>query len=773
VTIADNEPMLQFSVSGYTVSEASPAATITVVRTGGTAACTVDYATTDGSAVAGSDYTAVTGTLSFAAGVMSRTFTVPITNDTLGEGNETVFLSLSNPVGAYLGPRKTAVLTIADNEPVVQLSATKYTVTEAGPAAVITVVRTGGMGAFDVYYAVSGGSATAGSDFVATPGWVFLSFPAGVTSKTIRVPIVNDTVPEGSEYFWVDLWAPASVRLGPRYYAQVTITDNEPVIQFSASAYTVSEAAGTAKITVVRTGPSTPASVTYYTSGGTASSGSDFTYTSGTLVFGSKVMSQAFTVPITLDGLIESSEYFYVYLYSSSGASVGARYYAKVTITEASPVVQFSAAAYSGTEASGGATITVTRTGTAPISVGYATSDGTAVGAIDYGPVTGTLSFPVGVVAKTFKVPIMNDGVADSGETVNLALSGAVGAAIGARGSAVLTITDAAPVIQFSAAAYTVAEAGPVATITVVRTGTAAISVDYATSDGTATAGSDYSPSSGTLSFGLGVVSRTFTVPITNDTLGEPKETVNLALSNPVGAALGARRFAVLTITDNEPVVQLSATAYTVAEAGAAATITLTRTGTAPFTVQYATSDGTATAGSDYTTTAGVLSFPVGVLSKTIKIPVTNDTLDEVNETVFVALSNPVGASLGARVTATLTITDDDAAGTIAFGAPVFTIGEAGPVAAVTVTRSGGAASEAGVDYASADGTATAGSDYTTVTGTLVFAAGELSRTITIPILNDGVGEPSETVLLTLSNPSGRAVLGAQKTATLVIVDND
>jgi hypothetical protein len=143
VTITDNEPMVQFSLAGYTVSEASAVATITVARTGGTAAFTVNYATSPGSALAPDDYTAVSGTLSFAAGVLSKTFTVPITNDTLGEGNETVFLSLSNVAGAYLGPRATAVLTITDNEPVVQLSATTYTVTEAGPAATITVVRTG------------------------------------------------------------------------------------------------------------------------------------------------------------------------------------------------------------------------------------------------------------------------------------------------------------------------------------------------------------------------------------------------------------------------------------------------------------------------------------------------------------------------------------------------------------------------------------------------------------------------------------------------------
>jgi hypothetical protein len=664
------------------------------------------------------------------------------------------------------------VLTIADNEPVVQLSATTYTVSEASATATITVVRTGGTAAFSVYYIAQTGSAVAGSDFTAVSG--VLNFAAGVMSKTFTVPILNDTLAEWTEYFWVQVYSPTNALLGPRYYAQVNITDNEPVVQFSAAAYTVSEAAGTAKLTVVRSGPSTPASVYCYTSDYTAQSGSDFTYAASTLTFGAGVMSQTFTVPITLDGLIDPNEYFYVYLTSASGATVGTRSYAKVTISEASPVVQFSSAAYSASEASGLATVTVTRTGTAPISVNYATLDGTALAGSDYTAASGTLSFATGVVAKSFTVPIANDGVPDSGETVSLALSGAVSAAIGARATAVLTITDAQPVVQFSAAAYAVAEAGPAATITVTRTGsTAAFSVDYATADGTALAGSDYTATTGTLSFPAGVMSKTFTVPITNDTLGEPSETVNLALSNPVGATLGPRRSAVLTITDNEPVVQLSATTYSVSEAGPAATITVTRTGTAAVSVQYATSDGTATAGSDYTTSAGVLSFPAGVMSKTFTVPIANDTLDEANETVFVALSNPAGAWLGSRVAATLTIVDNDTAGTIAFAAPVFTIGEAGPVALVTLTRTGGVASGARVDFATADGSALAGGDYTTSAGTVVFAAGELSRTISIPIANDGSSEPSETVLLTLASAGGGALLGAQKTATLVIVDND
>jgi hypothetical protein len=318
-----------------------------------------------------------------------------------------------------------------------------------------------------------------------------------------------------------------------------------------------------------------------------------------------------------------------------------------------------------------------------------------------------------------------------------------------------------------------VTEAGPMATITVVRTGRTPLSVRYATSDGTAVAGTDYTSASGTLSFAAGVVSRTFTVPVTNDTVGEANETVYLALSSPVGAAVGTRGSAWLTITDDEPVVQLSATAYTVSEGGETATITVVRTGRAPFAVQYATADGTATAGSDYTTSSGVLSFAAGVTSRSFEVPIASDTLDEANETVYLALSRPVGASLGTRVTAVLTITDDDTAGEIAFSAPVFTASESGPMATVKVTRSGGLASGATVSYATSDGTATSPGDYVASSGTLGFGAGETSRTLTVPVVDDLTPEGSETVNLALSNPTGGATLGGQAAATLVIVDTE
>src|SRR5262249_27941984 len=156
---------------------------------------------------------------------------------------------------------------------------------------------------------------------------------------------------------------------------------------------------------------------------------------------------------------------------------------------------------------------------------------------------SGTLTFADGETSKTFTVPISDDNLVEINETFNLALSNPTGgAALGNPATASVTIVDndtpQPGTLQFSAAAYSVSENQGTATITVTRTGgsNVPVSVNYATSDGTAT-GADYTASSGTLSFGIGETSKTFTVPITDDTLVEGNETINLTLAGPTGGA--------------------------------------------------------------------------------------------------------------------------------------------------------------------------------------------------------------------------------------------
>lgn len=148
-------PTVAFSSAAYTVSEAGPTATVTARLSAAAAgSVTVDYATADGTATAGSDYTPATGTLTFAAGDTSTSFTVPITDDTDEEPDETVSLSLTNPVGATLGTPASATLTITDNDQGIAEEAERiFGIDRYGTAAAISAVWAPGV---DVVYLTSG-----------------------------------------------------------------------------------------------------------------------------------------------------------------------------------------------------------------------------------------------------------------------------------------------------------------------------------------------------------------------------------------------------------------------------------------------------------------------------------------------------------------------------------------------------------------------------------------------------------------------------------------
>lgn len=189
--------------------------------------------------------------------------------------------------------------------------------------------------------------------------------------------------------------------------------------------------------------------------------------------------------------------------------------------------------------------------------------------------------------------------------------------------------------------------------------------------------------------------------------------------------------------------------------------------------VRFQTSDGTAVAGKDYVAASGTVTFSPFQSAATISVPIKGDTLGEPDETFNVTLSNPVNCSCGTgTVSATGTIRNDDS--------PVTQVFLAGPVAAVlegssarfTCTLSAPVSQAVSVSYATSDLTAMAGSDYQASSGVLVFAAGEVSKTLDVAIKTDGLAEADETFQLRLLSVSGIGVtLGTPSTAVATIRD--
>jgi hypothetical protein len=381
---------------------------------------------------------------------------------------------------------------------------------------------------------------------------------------------------------------------------------------------------------------------------------------------------------------------------------------------------------------------------------------------------------------------------------VNLVLSGAVGAPlVTGRDTATLTIQDddRGGVIDFSATTFTVVESAPagLVTITVVRSGSTAAgaTVYFTTSDGSATGGADYTTASGTLTFAQGETRKTFTVPIGDDALAEGIETINLTLSNPgpnPTTTLGARSTAVIRLVDDELALAFAAPSSSVRENAGGATITVELTGvnTTPVTVAWTANPGTAQPGSDFGTRGsavqptGALTFPAGgspttVRTRTFRVPILQDTLVEPTETVNLALGAAVGAQVVAgRGTAVLSILEDDRGGAIQISAALFNASECASTpcnARVTLTRTGGAASGATVDFATANGTAVAGTDYVATTGTVTFAANQPSQAILIPLVIEPGVQPVKSFSVTISNPGGGASLGARTTTQVRITD--
>ncbi|MFM9035071.1 MAG: glycosyl hydrolase family 18 protein, partial [Mycobacterium sp.] len=206
-------------------------------------------------------------------------------------------------------------------------------------------------------------------------------------------------------------------------------------------------------------------------------------------------------------------------------------------------------------------------------------------------------------------------------------------------------------------------------TVALSKASTAPVTVGYATANGTATAGQDYTAATGTLTFAPGVTTQTVNVGVTGDTTAEPTETFTLTLTNPSGAVV-ASAVATGTITDDDvvatlPTVSIANASVTEGNSGTATmafTVSLSKAAAGAVTVGYATANGTAGAGQDYTATSGTLTFAPGVTTQTVNVGVTGDTTAEPSETFTLTLTNPSGAVLASAV-ATGTITDDDAAG--------------------------------------------------------------------------------------------------------------
>src|SRR5918994_718906 len=300
------------------------------------------------------------------------------------------------------------------------------------------------------------------------------------------------------------------------------------------------------------------------------------------------------------------------------------------------------------------------------------------------------------------------------------------------------------------------------------------LQVGWATAPGTALAPADYTTSSGTVTLNRSTPSRTVVVPVVGDTVDEVNETFVVNLSNLTGSpgTIGDAQ-GVGTITDDDGLPALSVNDVTVTEGNAGTTtatftISLSAASGQAVTVNWATTAGTAAAGTDYVAANGSRTVAAGSTTATVGITVNGDAVDEDDETFGLALSNLANATIGDGSGAG-TITDDDPLPALSISEDSVTEGNAGTqTMTFTVTLSAPSSRTVTVQWATADDVAVAPGDYAAAGGTPTFSPGQTSKSVNAIVNGDIVAEIDESFLVALSTPTNAAIGDGLAVGTIV-----
>ncbi|WP_166636680.1 Calx-beta domain-containing protein [Zeaxanthinibacter enoshimensis] len=818
---------IDFSNDDVTVNEADGTATFTVTLSGAVqGGFTLDYATADGTAVAGAtgagDYDAASGQLVFA-GTDGETqqIVIDINEDLLIEATENFVVNLSN--------LSTTLIAINDNQATgnitdndggagtgIDFSNDDVTVDEGAGTATFTVTLTGAVqGGFTLDYATADGIAVAGAtgagDYDAAAGQLVFAGTDGETQQIV-IDINEDLLIEETENFFVNLSNLSTTLIAINdNQATGNITDNDggagTGIDFSNDDVTVNEADGTATFTVTLSGAVQGGfTLDYATADGTAVANGDYDSKSGTLTFaGTDGETQQIVIDINEDLLIEETENFVVNLSNLSTTLIAINdNQATGNITDndggAGTGIDFANDNVTVNEADGTATFTVTLSGAVQggFTLDYATADGSAVagatGAGDYNSKSGTLTF-AGTDGETQQIiiDINEDLLIEETENFVVNLSNLSTTLIAINDSqATGNITDndggAGTGIDFSNDNVTVNEADGTATFTVTLTGAVqgGFTLDYATADGTAVANGDYDSKSGTLTFaGTDGETQQIVIDINEDLLIEETENFVVNLSNLSTTLITINdNQATGNIIDNDAVagtgLDFTATEVNVNEDGISAVFSVVLTGATQdgFSVDFATTDGTAEAPADYLSNAGTLNFAGNDgETHTIEILIEDDNLIEFTESFQLNLSGLTTDLITINTpVANGNILDNDAVdGTgLDFTATDVMINEADGTAIFTVVLTGNVQGGFSVDYTTLEMSATSNMDYTETAGTLSFTGtdGE-SYDITVPVTDDIIIESTEIFIVRLSNISNILVNINNGDASGTILDND
>lgn len=435
------------------------------------------------------------------------TATATISGQSIMHGTKDLIFGIDTTAGTSVTHGLVVLSKVPSASPsTLQFNAATYTVSEAAGSVIVRVTRSGSKStAAHVAYATVAGTACSCTDFEDTAG--VLTFPAGETFQDITVPIIDDTVVDGSRSFTVVLSSPAGATLGSPSTTTVTITNNDAAgsFKFGATSYSVTEG-GTVKARIQRTlgagmALASGVTVTYSVLGSsTATNSADYTIAGGgTLTFAAGQSFRDVTISALDDTLTEGPETIQLMLVSSNIGSIILPKTTTVTIADVVPSrIQFATSAMSVPESAGTVKVVVTRTGSLAgavfVPLGYG---GTGIAGVDYATPPGGITFGPGQASRSLPITVLNDTHPDGSRTLVITLGTPGGTTVlGTPRSMTLTIGDDEATIQFTGR-YRGNFPEVRRTGNLSRTST----VHYKSTGGTATSGLDFVPLDGILTF--------------------------------------------------------------------------------------------------------------------------------------------------------------------------------------------------------------------------------------------------------------------------------
>ena len=727
----------------------------------------VDFTTSADSASAAEDFTLSSGTLTIAAGQTTAEITVPLVDDLIDEPNESFTVELTGAELATIGAG-VATGTIIDDDQRPVISIADATAIEGGTLVFSLALSNPSSREISVAFATAGDTAFAGSDFTAKSGTVTLS--PEQTSYDVAVSLLQDDTDEGAETLLVTLSDASNASIGQAEAVGVILDNDDPPVADLQDGEAVEGDEFLVLPVSLSAASEMEVSLDYVIASGTAESTVDLDSTPGSITIAPGEVAASIAVPLIGDAIHEGPETFSVKITGGQNVSLGS-VSASGTILddERPPAIHVSSA--TANEADGSLLFNVSLSGESsrPITFRCETAGETA-SADDFVSEAADLTIPAGQTQLEIPVEIQDDTIDEPDETIVLKLTNSENTdPEGTIGIGTIVDNDDSP--EASVVGSEVTEGAEAVRFTVELSEVSGheVTIRFNTRGGTATAGVDFEGTSGTVTIPAGQRVGTVLVALLSDELDESDETVFLQLSDPEHVTI-AESEAVSIIVDDEDLPMLSIASVAVAENEGKVDLVVTSSGESAVDIEAEYKLVTESAGvDDFEPMQGTLTIPAGSQTATLSVLLTEDSLDEADETFVVQLVNATSAALGANSSASVTIQDDDDPPTMSVGDVTATEDTGTIEIDVRLDRPSGR--EVRVTYRTVAGTAREGSDFQDASGTIEMEAGTVAAQIAIPVLDDSVDEDVESFTVFLEG-AVHATLGGNE-ATVTIVDDD